>query len=138
MTRLELAEVFACSRLHGTISRRSCAARHKSFAAKKSNAQASYEGITGCCCRGCDIGAMHARGKRVPDVPLVQVVARATELHRRVRRCLGCGSPLPVNTIPRSDRIFGDIQRTVCGPTCASKASDAKRNLQQSQLPEWG
>lgn len=137
MTSRELAELFACPHLHGTISRRSCAARHKSFAGK-GGTRPFAEGITGCCCRRCDIGATHARGKRAPDVPLVQVVARTTELRRRVRRCLGCGSPLPVNTIPRSDRIFGDVQRSVCGPTCASKASDAKRKLEQSQLPEWG
>jgi hypothetical protein len=80
---------------------------------------------------------MHAKGKPAPDVSLVQVVARTTELRRRVRRCLGCGSPLPANAIPRSDRILGDLQRSVCGPTCASKASEAKRKLQQSQLPEW-
>jgi hypothetical protein len=137
MTRLELAEVFDCAHLHGRISRRSCAARHKSFAGKGST-RPMVEGITGCCCRTCPIGAMHAKGKRVADVPLVQVVAKPTQLHRRPRLCLGCGSPLPANTIPRSDRIFGDIQRSVCGQNCASLARDAKRKFQQSQLPEWG
>jgi hypothetical protein len=137
MTRLELDEVFACPHLHGAISRRSCAARHKSFAGK-GGTRPFTEGITGCCCRRCDIGAMHAKGKRVPDVPLVQVVARSSQLRRRPRLCLGCGSPLPVNTIPRSDRIFGEAQRTVCGPTCASKASDFRRRIERLQLPEWG
>lgn len=135
MTRRELDEVFACPHLHVRISRRSCAARHKSFAGKGSS-RPMVEGITGCCCRTCPIGAMHAKGQRVPDVPLAQVVARTTELHRKVRRCLGCGSPLPVNTVPH--RIFGQVQRTVCGPSCWSLVGDAKRKLQQSQLPEWG
>jgi hypothetical protein len=136
MTRVELDEVFDCPHLHARINRRSCAARHKSFASKKQNAKASYEGISGCCCRRCEVGAMHAKGKRAPDVPLVQVVARTTELRRRVRRCLGCGNPLPVNTAPH--RIFGHVQRTVCGPSCWSLVDDAKRKFQQSQLPEWG
>lgn len=135
MTRLELDEVFACPHLHGRISRRSCAARHKSFASKGSS-RPLVEGITGCCCRACDIGALHARGKPAPDVPLVQVVAKPSQLRKRPRLCLGCGSPLPVNTGPH--RIFGYVQRTVCGPSCWSLVADAKRNLQQSQLPEWG
>ena len=136
MTRRELDEVFACPHLHGRISRRSCAARHKSFASK-GGTRPMVEGITGCCCRTCPVGAMHARGKRALEVPLAQVVARPTTLRRRrPRMCLGCGSPLPPPTVPRGDRLF-DIQRSVCGQSCASLARDAKRNLQQSQLPEW-
>jgi hypothetical protein len=136
MTRLELAEVFECPHLHGRISRRSCAARHKSFAGKGSS-RPLVEGITGCCCRTCPIGAMHARGKRAPDVALVQVVAKSSESRRRPRLCLGCGSPLPVNTIPRGDRLL-DMQRRVCGPTCAGLASDFRRRIERLQLPEWG
>jgi hypothetical protein len=142
MTSLELAETFTCPQLHATITRGSCAARHRSFAGKGHHKRRdvrnpnSAEGITGCCCRTCDVGAMHARGERAPDVPLARVVAKRSEFHRRPRVCLGCGLPLPPPAVPRSDRMF-DIQRRVCGPTCAGLASEFKRSIERLQLPEW-
>lgn len=135
MTSLELEEVFDCPHLHSRINRRSCAARHRSFAIKGRGGHGSTEGITSCCCRRCDVGAMHARGQRA-DVPLARVTAKPSEYRRRPRVCLGCGLPMPPPAVPRGDRMF-DTQRQVCGPTCASRASDFKRSIERLQLPEW-
>jgi predicted nucleic acid-binding Zn ribbon protein len=141
MKTRELAEAFACPHLHATLTRSSCAARYRSFQSKghhksKDGHSRGNEGITGCCCRSCDIGAAHAKGKLVPDVALASIVARPTKFRRRQRHCLGCGDPIPPPSVPRSDR-FWHTNRRVCGPACASLVNESKRNLHRVQLPEW-
>jgi hypothetical protein len=131
MTPLERAESFVCPHLHGTIRRGDCAARHERFGTK-----AGANGITGCCCRRCDVGAEHARDARVEYVQIAVIVPKPNARRRRTRLCLGCGGPILEPRIHRRDRLL-DLRRRVCGPACAVLASEYKRRMHANQLPEW-
>lgn len=126
-------EMFVCSRLHSTIRRDACAARHRLFAAKDNRSQGtgSALGVTSCACRTCPIGQQHARG-REPDVLVIAVVAKASAQSTRVRRCSGCAEPLPVAQTRRGRAL------STCSDACAELHAQFIRASQESQLPEWG
>ena len=132
MTPLERAESFVCPHLHGTIRRGDCAARHQRFGSTKSG----VEGVTGCCCRRCDVCAEHARDARVEHVQLATIVPKPSGVRRRLRLCLGCGGPILEPRVHRRDRLL-DLRRQVCGPACAALASEYKRRVRANELPEW-
>jgi len=132
MNPRERDESFVCPHLHGTIRRGDCAARHQRFGGTK----ASVEGVTGCCCRRCDVGAEHARDARVEHVQLATIVPKPSARRRRPLLCLGCGGPILEPRVYRRDRLL-DLRRRVCGPACALAASEYKRRMQANQLPEW-
>lgn len=96
------AELFRCKPLSCTISRGGCAARHQEYASKSNAVRAGYGqntagGVASCACRGCEVGKLHAKGQ-LADVELVQVTAQDTRGVKHVRRCIGCGEPLPRRT----------------------------------------
>lgn len=96
------AELFRCKPLSCAISRGDCAARYEQYASKSNyvrpeRSATTAAGVTACACRGCEVGALHSKGG-LADVELVQVTAQDTRGAKNVRRCIGCGEPLPRRT----------------------------------------
>jgi hypothetical protein len=133
MTPAERDESFVCPKLHSTISRGDCAARHVRYASRA----ASTNGVAGCCCSVCPIGAEHARGVRALHVQLAVIVPKPSRRSYRPHLCVGCGLPVPQPSVPRRDRMWGAQLRNVCGPSCASLARSFEGQTFELQLPEW-
>lgn len=93
----ERTELFRCTALSCVISRGDCAARHRQHARKQTARDGfNYASAGGgaCACSTCEIGAVHAAGK-LAEVELVQVRVQPPSTSKPVRRCTGCGEPLP-------------------------------------------
>jgi hypothetical protein len=87
-------EHFECTRLRATLSRAACAKQHglANLPHPRPGTQTQLSTALQRC-RGCDVGAEHARGHAAgPSVELVQL--RATHPAHRRHWCLACGRQL--------------------------------------------
>ncbi len=133
MTAAERAQTFMCRPLHGTITRGACAERHVRWkrAASTVGPRNGGAGVTACACRSCPIGIEHARGRVVADVQLVQVRMHEPDDGKRVRRCIGCGEPMPVSQ-PKRGRAL-----STCSDACGATVSEFVQRSTDEQLLEW-
>jgi len=132
MSQAEQSESFLCTRLRCTISRGACAERFERWSRERPRSMAAGDGSSACACRGCPIGAQHARGQRA-DVKLVQVTQRGTSAPPPLKRCLGCGEFLQPRASGPGESTYA---RTAHGPSCRSAIKEFHRR-QHMQLPEW-
>lgn len=135
MNAAERAQMFHCPHLRCVISRAICGARHERFrrSLKGRPDGGTPLGYTACACKRCEIGAAHASGRLVPDVALASVVPVRTVRRAPVRRCDGCGEPLP--PVPPGQHLKRASK--VCSPACEDVLRDVRRRAEELSLPEW-
>jgi hypothetical protein len=131
LTAAQRAQSFRCEPLSCTVTRGVCAERHERWSRDRPRSMPSGDGAAACACRGCPIGASHARGQLAP-VQLVQVTVHGTPYSPPVKRCQGCGEPLP----PPPPRLPGEpsYPRYVHGPSCWALLREFKRTQHMEPL----
>jgi hypothetical protein len=133
LTAAQRAQSFRCVPLHSTVTRGVCAARHEHYKATVtySSVRSGGSGVASCACRGCPVGGAHARGELAP-VALVQVRCQALPYAPPVKRCQGCGEPLP----PAPPRLPGtpSYPRYVHGKACWALLREFRRNQHMERL----
>lgn len=133
LTAAQRGQSFRCEPLHGTVSRGVCAERHEHWklAVSHSGVRSGGSGVASCACRLCPTGIAHARGQ-LADVQLVQVRPRGSSYSPPVKRCQGCGDPLP----PPPPRLPGEpsYPRYVHGPSCWALLREYRRTQHMEPL----